>query len=335
MQNSRLKLLVGAEEFWTSLERDISLAQEQIFIQTLSFEGDQVGQRLAHYLLSSPVRNIRVKVDSVMKWMLSDRWRLRARNLLDPTLRAEAKATRQMFNDLKSRGVELKYGHFEQRPRLIPGNHKKYILLDQRTAYIGGINICDHNFTWHDMMLRIVDPAITGMLCEDFQSMWQGHRRTLMRSFPGITFHLMGGYPNIAAHKPIFALLDQAKESIVVESAYLMYPFWQYLRKARQRGAKVIAIIPEWNNRAWMTPYMLWEAERSDIEIRIRPRMTHLKGILIDGKTMIMGSANFNLISYLLNQEVIAVITDEGIVNDFSVRVIEEDLRKSVKHQKA
>ena len=52
MNDSRLTLLVGSNEFWSFLERDLRQAQEQIFVQTLSFEGDKVGQRLADHLVA-------------------------------------------------------------------------------------------------------------------------------------------------------------------------------------------------------------------------------------------------------------------------------------------
>jgi cardiolipin synthase len=148
-----------------------------------------------------------------------------------------------------------------------------------------------------------------------------------------VTIHLLSGYTNIVAFRPILDLIDQAVESIVVESPYVTFPFWGRLKRARRRGLKVVVIIPSSNNRRFMTPYMVWEATRAGIEVWFCPKMTHLKGMLLDGKTMVMGSINFNVLGYLMNQEVVAVITDRDTVATFRDRVIAEDLRRSVKHK--
>lgn len=34
-----------------------------------------------------------------------------------------------------------------------PRNHKKIVVIDN-TVYVGGLNFSDHNFSWHDMMVR-------------------------------------------------------------------------------------------------------------------------------------------------------------------------------------
>ena len=82
-----------------------------------------------------------------------------------------------------------------------------------------------------------------------------------------------------------------------------------------------------------MTPYMARKAKKAGIELWFCPRMTHLKGMLIDGKTMIMGSSNFNILGYLINQEVVAVVTDRDAVSAFYEQVVVEDLRRSIKYE--
>lgn len=45
-----MTLCLGGGEFWEKLERDIRDARDYVYVQTLSFEGDQSGQGLADAL---------------------------------------------------------------------------------------------------------------------------------------------------------------------------------------------------------------------------------------------------------------------------------------------
>jgi cardiolipin synthase len=57
--------------------------------------------------------------------------------------------------------------------------------------------------------------------------------------------------------------------------------------------------------------------------------MTHLKAMLIDNKYLIAGSSNFDYLSYRLYQELVAVITDANLIEDFRARVLLPDLANS------
>ena len=57
-------LLVDSEEFWSSLQKDIRTAKENVYLQTLSFEADRVGLALLALLNESDSKDIRLLVDS-------------------------------------------------------------------------------------------------------------------------------------------------------------------------------------------------------------------------------------------------------------------------------
>lgn len=56
-------------------------------------------------------------------------------------------------------------------------NHKKLIVIDDRLTYIGGINFSEHNFAWHDLMIRFDDRAIAKFFTTDFLDTWSGRER--------------------------------------------------------------------------------------------------------------------------------------------------------------
>ena len=77
---------------------------------------------------------------------------------------------------------------------------------------------------------------------------------------------------------------------------------------------------------------MIWHATKSGFDVRFYPdRMTHMKALLVDGRTLVVGSANFDVLSYRFQQEFMAIVTDPHLVADFARRVVEEDLRLSAR----
>jgi phosphatidylserine/phosphatidylglycerophosphate/cardiolipin synthase-like enzyme len=79
----RMKLLVDSDEFWGELSGDIGSAQQSIYIQTFSFEGDKAGKSLADALLSSTAVDKKIIVDDYTKWVISDKYLYTPRNLSD------------------------------------------------------------------------------------------------------------------------------------------------------------------------------------------------------------------------------------------------------------
>ena len=347
----KYKLLVDSREFMAALGDDLKSAKHKAYLQTLSFEGDSAGLKLSAMYQVSPAADRRIIADCYTKHMISDRFILSPKNLFDRSLRKEIAATKQMVSDLTSAGVEVKYvnpaGLFLHR---FPArNHKKLIAIDDRIAYLGGINFSEHNFQWHDLMLRIEDEQVTvegkstegaegaegvaRFLADDFLATWEGKNLSPSKSFGSIDIHFLDGHNNQRLFQPIFDLIASANEHIWIESPYLTFPFYDSLRAARQRGVKVSIVTPEKNNRSVLNSYMRWESNRSDFALHLYPnRMTHLKAMLVDNTRLVIGSSNFDYLSYTLQQEVFAIITDHDLINDFRKRIVDADLSVSPKY---
>jgi cardiolipin synthase len=92
----------------------------------------------------------------------------------------------------------------------------------------------------------------------------------------------------------------------------------------------VTVVTPQANNIGFYRDTMILHGARSGFEVRFYPgRMTHMKALLVDGETLVVGSANFETLSYRFQQEFIVIVTDPDVVGDFTRRVVEEDLRRS------
>lgn len=329
-----MQLLIDSNEFWSSLRKDIRASRNYIYVQTLSFEGDRVGKMLSDELLSSQAKDVRILADFYTKYVISDRFLYRPRNYFDSDLQIEYAHTLKMVEELSQSGIQVRFTNpvGNLLTKFPARNHKKMVLIDGRISYIGGINFSEHNFEWHDLMIRIDDPDITAFLENDFLSTWRGFHTYAEEAFEDIHFYLYDGHSNKSRFQTLFEVIDKAQESIFIESPYITFPFYGKLRSAQKRGVTITIIAPEKNNRKNMGRYTLWEAKRSGVDLRLyQPSMNHVKAMLIDDRILIFGSTNFDYISYRVEQELVTVITEEDIINDFKKRVIETDLQNSKK----
>jgi len=327
-----LELLVNFNDFWPRVRADILSARESVLIQTFALEGDRVGRQLAEVLHSSAVPEKKILADSFTRIVLSDRFRYSPANLLDAKLRDEARATRTMVDALRTDGVQIQFTNpYGITPRrLMSRNHKKLVIIDDRAAYIGGINFSEHNAGWHDMMIRIDDPGAVEFLRNDHRATWNHSDRLAARSFADLELLTLDGRSNRGAFARVVDLIDRAEQSIFVESPYITFPFYERLREAAQLGVDVKIVTPQANNWSYFANYARLESARSKIDLRLYQGMTHLKAMLIDNQYLVAGSSNFDYLSYRLYQEIVAVITDEKLIADFRERVILPDLANSL-----
>jgi len=327
------ELLVNFNEFWSRLSEDIAGAQQSVFVQTFAFEGDSVGKQLAAALLSSSAPDKRVLADSFTRIVLSDRFKYSPSNYFDHELRDEAQETAKMMRELKNAGVQIRFTNpYGLSPRkLLSRNHKKLIVIDQAIAYIGGINFSEHNASWHDMMLRIDGAAAVEFLAEDFASSWSGKDRLARQQTDELELFALDGRQNRPSFQRVLDLIDEARESIFVESPYITFPFYEPLRDATRRGVDVKIVTPKANNWSYFANYARLESARSPIDLRLyRDGMSHLKAMLIDDQYLVAGSSNFDYFSYRIYQEIVAVFTGARLIADFRERVMLPDLANSV-----
>ncbi len=328
-----LKILVDSEEFLTALLADLRVARRHVYVQTLSFEADDAGTALADGLLACQAPDRRLLVDAFTQYIINDRFLYHPRNRRDPALMAEARATSGLVDRLRTHDVPVRFtnpaGLFLRK--FAARNHKKLVVLDDSVAYLGGINFSDHNFAWHDMMLRIEHDGVAAFLKEDFSLTWVGTNRPASQSFGDVELHSFDGSTNESAFAPLLQRIDEARSSIFVQSPYVSFPFLTRLREAAQRGVAVTLLGPEENNRRSLQKYITWEAARSGIRLRLYPdRMTHLKAMLVDDEALVLGSTNFGYLSYTLHQELAAVVTDPTVIRTFKTRIQEPDLASAV-----
>lgn len=326
----RFRLLVGSGDFFEMFRRDAVAARQRVWVQSLSFEGD-AGEALTEVFEASGAKDRRLIVDDFNRWTQQDRFVVLPKNRLDAGLRRHVARTRSLEARVRASGARLRYvndaGFWKLRAAY--RNHKKILVVDDRVAYIGGVNFSDHNFAWHDMMIRIEDPAIVALLARDVERTWIGEDVGVHEGFPGMEMILLDGRDNARWFRPVLELLEGARRSIRIQSAYISMPFTEVLARAARRGVEVSILGAGETNRPYLNRYARWESWRHGFELRFLPQMTHMKAIVVDDEVLIAGSANFDHLSYHVLQEVVTIITDPGLRRDFESLVWEPDYRRA------
>jgi cardiolipin synthase len=323
-----LRLLVDAPEFTTAVAADLAVATRSALVQAMTFEGDAAGRSVAALIDACPAPDRRVLVDAFTRHVLSDRFRWWPRNLVSASLWREWSATRRMIAGLERGGARFRFHNpaglcFHRFPAR---NHKKLVVMDGRVAYFGGINFSDHNFDWHDLMLRVEEPRVAEFLEADFLASWDGRARTGRIAAGGLTLHALDGRSNEAAFGEILDLVAQARGEVFLECPYVTDPFSRELERAARRGVRVRVLTPERHNFPLLRDGLGHAAARSPLELRLYPGMTHMKALLVDRRALVVGSANFDVWSYRSQQEYLAVVHEPEIVAEFERRVVDPDL---------
>jgi cardiolipin synthase len=328
----RLDLLVDSGEFMDRLRADLAEASESVVVQAMTFEGDLAGRSLANALIRCPAGDRRLIVDAFSRYVMSCRLAIGPLHRFDRALRNELHATHMTASALERAGVMVRYINPAGRMLrgLVARNHKKVVVIDGRIAFVGGLNFSDHNFSWHDLMLRIEDPRAAAFLAGDVEATWAGRTGAAgWGRFGSIAVGLVGGTGNPRVFEPVMDSIAAARDEILVQSPYLSFPFTDRLRDAVGRGVRVTVLAPHPHPLRRFGRYLQWECERSGFLLRGLPCMTHLKAILIDRRRLIVGSSNFDYLSWRRLHEILAIVDEPAVIADFLERVWRADVARS------
>jgi cardiolipin synthase len=330
-----LRLLKNGEQAFPAMFRSLDRAQSCIVLEMYIFSDDATGKEFLDRLVRAAMRGVQVMVllDSWGAWDLSD----------------------SFWDSLRAAGGRVRWFHPISRGLLPFRNHRKMLLVDNRIAYIGGMNIADEYYRggkgsapWRDNMLEIDGPE-AAVLHRSFLRMWHRAHTPLRR----LLFRLRRQQTNKIGHPDRIRFLESGPHDPlrrvrrvyrqVIQNAFTsidlamgyFYPHGKILRalkRAVRRGVRVRLLFPEKTD----VPLARWAAHglygrmlRAGVEIwEYQPAMLHSK-LAITDSTLIIGSANLDIRSGMFNYELVAVANDGSLAaqarSDF-----EEDLRQSV-----
>jgi cardiolipin synthase len=236
-------------------------------------------------------------------------------------LKAEA------VKELKAAGVEIIFfSHWLKR------THRKILIIDQATAFLGGVNIEEKTRYWRDLQVSlkgwIVKPILKSfaytykmsgghnvhILIYNSQSFTKRLKSWLVDNWSN-TQHSY--YLNVYYKQKIL----EAKESIVIVTPYLLPPSWllALLDGAVRRGVRVEFIMSQKTDIKILDHINYLNTCRlSEIGVKFyfMTGMNHAKLMLVDDEEGIVGSPNIDILSFGPNGEIGVFSRQKDLVRD-------------------
>ncbi|PWU12241.1 MAG: cardiolipin synthase [Bdellovibrio sp.] len=320
--NRQIALLPSGVDAYNKLMELIRGARQSIHLTTFVFRNDPVGAAVVEALAERAAAglDVRVLVDSLGATMIRH----------------------PSFNQLTRAGGKIAYFmpilHVPLQGRTNLRNHRKLLVVDGKTAVLGGMNIAQEYLgptelpdRWVDLALHLEGGCVND-LQEIFLQDWAYANRgrdsegrdSYERGPQGDSFlaQVVASGPDVAGdplYDVLLSAINEAKTSVWVVTPYFIpdESLAKALELAAKRGVGVHIVIPKKSNHrlADLARGSFVRQLESGIEFGLFPRMIHAKVVLIDEKFAILGSANFDMRSLLLNFELgLAVYSKEVVV---------------------
>jgi len=313
-QLMRYELLVN-DEFWDDLYRELEQVKRRVVMQFMTFEGDEVGLKLAGKLIELRGKGIdvRVLIDRYTDFFISNKY------YTDESVREEVARTAQMMEEMREAGIELRRTRPFGSPQVffLARNHKKVTVIDD-ICYLGGINVSDHNYQWHDFMVRINDADLASAVTLDFNHGFAGEEKD---------FKHRNLITNRYLERTYYYLIENAREEIIISSPYIIDLHLVKIFK-KKNVRKVLLTLKDNNYKLYnsMSNYLYSLLSRDGTEIFHYSDFSHAKFMIVDRKFLLIGSSNFGTESFDTKQEIGLVITDKEFIRGFIERMYTENL---------
>ncbi len=342
--DNAVKLMVNGENKFPDVLEALKNAKDHIHIEYYIFEDDHIGREIENILIQKVREGIHVR-------FIYDDYGSRAiRKTMVPRMRSHGI---ESFPFFKIRFITL-------ANRLNYRNHRKIIVIDGITAFVGGINVSDRYINdirqpeklfWRDTHLRIDGPGVQYLqylfLC-DWNFCAELKLEPNDKFFPPLSSIPVKGnkITQIAASGPdspspviLYAILQAinlASEEILITSPYFIPndSLLDALCIAALGGVKVKILVPlrsdsvfvDYAVRSYYSDLL-----KAGIEVfQYSKGLIHAKTMVCDAKIAMVGTANMDSRSFDLNFEVNAIVYDRQVANELAT-IFYEDLKDSIK----
>ena len=317
LQGSKVEIITEGSRMFEALLNDLQRAKHHIHIEIFIFNNDRTGKIVREMLMKKAAEGVEVRFiyDKVANWTIPKRF----------------------YNEMKKNGVEIaslmdaKFVKLGEK--LNYRNHRKVIVIDGTTAYIGGMNISDNYYVnpkWRDTHLRIEGQGALGLqAC--FLIDWYSSGGPFLddeKYFPEVkndTHNLMQiatGGPYGLYHNLLQAsvnIIIGAKKYIYMQTPYFLpnESLFQALQMAALSGVDVRLMVSQRSDSSYVDP-----AARSyyaDLLVsgmkiyELQGKFIHSKTLVTDDILSVIGSANLDFRSFETNFEINCYLYDPEI----------------------
>jgi cardiolipin synthase len=335
-RGNSVELLIDGDETFPSIFEGIAKAEDYVLVQFYIIKDDSVGRELRDVLVERAKAGVRCHLlyDEIGSRLPQD--------FLDSLTDAGVVALPFNSTDGGTNRFQINFR-----------NHRKIVIVDGKTAWVGGLNVgkeykgLDPKFGyWRDTHLKMSGPVVQCVQVafsedwlwaakEEIKGLnWQPARAV---EGPGVgMLCLPSGPVDPLETCTLFFLyaINMAKERLWIASPYFVpdEQFISALQLAALRGVDVRIIIPDKADNplvqlsAWS--YMK-ELEKVDIKVyRYTKGFMHHKVMVVDDLYSTVGTANFDNRSFRLNFEVTMGVADPEFTTEVA-EMLQQDMSDS------
>ena len=337
--NNAIELLIDGKQTFTQMLQAIALAQDYILLQSYIIHDDEIGNKFKDALIAKAVEGVRIYVlyDGIGSHDLN-------RTYLN-SLRQNGIAVNS-FRSTKGKG---------NRFQLNFRNHRKILIVDGHTGFVGGLNIGDeylgkdaHFGSWRDTHLKT-----QGTIVKSLQATFLKDWYWATKEYPKVSWSVSNSDRNsqtafVLATGPadrldvctlfFLDLINFAQNRLWIASPYFVPDdsTLNALKLAALKGVDVRIILP--NEPDHLLVYLCsfsYYAELQKVGIKLyryRSGFMHQKIILCDRELAGVGTVNLDNRSFYLNFEVMTFAISSNSSKDVSDPNLVESVEKMLKN---
>lgn len=341
---NEVKLLLNGENKFPEVFKALQDAKNHIHIEYYIFEDDIIGRRIIDLLLKKSREGVKVR------FIYDD---FGSRSIRKTQVARLREAGIEAFPFYKIKLIYL-------ANRLNYRNHRKIIVIDGHTGFVGGINVSDkyinspeskNTVFWRDTHIKLQGPAVSS-LQYIFMGDWNYCSfQTLAADveffpFPEKAEPFGDKIVQIAFSGPdsdspliqhsIAQAIALAKEEVLITTPYFIpgESLIDSLLVAAWGGIKIKILVPQ-NSDSKLVNF----AARSNYKMLLHAGVeiytyykgfVHAKTLVADKQLAMVGTANMDIRSFDLNFEVNALIYDQDTAEELT-SVFYEDLKHATK----
>src|SRR6266566_6474879 len=309
--DNRLLVYDYGRDLYDAMLAAIDAAQESVYLETYIWKEDEVGQAFKEPLARKAAQGVEVYVvfDSFGNLVVPHAFKI-----FPPAMHVLSyQAVRRPWHLLDLRRYAL--------------DHRKLLVVDGYTGFIGGYNIGDaYATTWRDTHLRIQGPAAAD-LAQSFIGFWNGQHpehQHITRHYPR-RFDPLINARGTSAIQLMFPIRDmyieaiaRAEHSVWLTNAYFVPDgvLLEALQAAAKRGVDVRVLVPWISNHVvvdWLTRGYFTVCLKAGIHVYGYQHMLHAKTCTIDGQWSTIGTANLDRLSAVGNYEINVEVYSEAL----------------------
>ncbi|MCK0161572.1 cardiolipin synthase [Muricauda sp. F6463D] len=216
-------------------------------------------------------------------------------------------------------------------------NHRKIVIIDNKLAFTGGINVSDKYISrksglgkWKDIHLKLEGPIVNDLHLIFLKDYYFACRNTdfhvskylfEQEKKGSVNAQVVSGGPD-SKHPTIMqqyiGMMNKAKHSIRIANPYFVPgdTFLQSLKIVALEGIDISLLVPKKSDSKAAKFAMFSHFEellQVGVKIYLREDFSHSKVMIVDDDLVSIGSGNFDIRSFELNYEANVLIYDQKI----------------------